>query len=315
MKRWNSLLTTGSACGLLMFGPLQAGRADEPGWGLALKSQHLGTLFLYVIPAKDANAGGFALAYPKTGAKFVMHAPNWNVVMYNEITKSYYVESLEDLKQYGARTIASDVKAHAKLNGTRTGTTGSVAGTQATQYFINTSSNSGPKQIEAWIAADIKAPRQLGALLGKLFSIDTSNFPPGLPLRVKIADDSGKRELLYDTVKIAKQQIKSAAFTYPATYKHVNSELEVFVDERGRAKIGKILEDSNELTRLLGSSDNTKSTYGRPSTSANAQTYGPTGFSGATTYTPARTTSAATQPTKPNDWWGNILSWFGMGPK
>src|SRR5688572_22969730 len=103
MKRWTRLLTAALACGLLC-APPQAAQADEQGWGLALKSPHLGMLYLYV------TTQGFALVYPKTGAKFVMHAPNWKVVMYNDKTKTYYVESMEDLKQYGKGKTAQELK-------------------------------------------------------------------------------------------------------------------------------------------------------------------------------------------------------------
>jgi hypothetical protein len=316
MKRWTRLLTVALACGLLC-APIQPAQADEQGWGLALKSPHLGMLYLYV------TTQGFALVYPKTGAKFVMHAPNWKVVMYNDKTKTYYVESMEDLKQYGKGKTAQELKTHAKLNSTRKGVVGKIADKNAIQYFINASSNSGPKQVEAWITNDIHPPDQLGLLLGKLFDVDTSNFPKGLPLKVKIADDSGKKDTLYETLKIDPQVIKSASFTYPANYKHVNSELEVAVDEASRRKMESILEDSDELTSLLGSSGSSKSSYGstrstygarsgtssysRPANSSYGGTYG-------NYQRPAQAARPATTQAKPaanNDWWGNIMNSFG----
>jgi hypothetical protein len=320
MKRWTGLLTAVVAGGLILT-PLQSAKADEPGWGLALKSPHLGMLYLYV------TTQGFALVYPKTGAKFVMHAPNWKVVMYNDKTKTYYVESMEDLKQYGKSKTAQELKTHAKLNSTRKGQTLPIAQAKATQYFINASSNSGPKQVEAWITNDIHPPDQLGLLLGKLFDVDTSNFPKGLPLKVKIADDSGKKDTLYETLKIEPQVIKSASFTYPATYKHVNSELEVAVDEPSRKKMESILEDSDELTALLGSSSGkssygSRSTYGssyasRPASNAynNRPAYSSTPAYAGSYSRPAQAARPAVQQ-KPanNDWWGNIMNTFN-GPK
>lgn len=261
-------------------------------------------LYLYVTPK------GFALVYPKTGAKFVMHDPNWKVVMYNDKTKTYYVESMEDLKQYGKGK--AELKAHAKLNSTRRGANQIIAGARATQYFINASSNSGPKQVEASITTDIHPPDQLRVLLGKLFDVDTSHFPPGLPLLVKIADDSGKKDTLYEAKKIEPQKIKSASFTYPANYKHVNSELEVAVDEASRRKMESILEDSDELTGLLGTTSN-KPSYGR--TYNSTPSYGSRPQSAATQYRPPVSRPATSTAAKPGanngDWWGNMMNSFG----
>lgn len=322
MRRWTWLLTAVAASGLVLNSLQPASAGTEAGWGLLLKSPHLGTLYLYV------TAQGFALVYPKTGAKFVMHSPNWKVVMYNDKTRTYYVESLEDLKQYGKGKTAQELKQHARLSGTKRGALGPIAGARATQYFINASSNSGPKQVEAWITNDIHPPQQLGMLLGKLFDVDTSNFPEGLPLRVKIADDSGKKDLLFETLKIDQQQINTASFSYPPAYKHVNSELEVAVDEQSRKKMESILEDSDELTSLLGSSgSSTKSSsyssYGshssyaatpyRPQTSRPVTNvyggYNPTARPVTQVARPAAT-AATPKGGNNNDWWGNIMNSF-----
>ena len=74
MKRWKSLVTAVVAAGFLL-SPVQTSQADEPGWGLMVKSPHVGILYLYI------TNGGFAIVIKETGAKFVTHSPEWRVVM------------------------------------------------------------------------------------------------------------------------------------------------------------------------------------------------------------------------------------------
>src|ERR1700693_1856060 len=91
MKRWTWMLTA-VAVGCVFLGPVQSSPADEQGWGLMVKSPHVGILYLYITKE------GFAIVIKETGAKFVTHAPEWRVVMYNDNSKVYYVERLSDLQ-------------------------------------------------------------------------------------------------------------------------------------------------------------------------------------------------------------------------
>jgi hypothetical protein len=303
MKFWNLLLSAGLILGLLI-NPVAPARADEPGHGMILQSPHAGLLYLYV------TTNGIALVFPKTGAKIVLHSPSWQVVMYNDKSKVYYVESMEEVsmldgKASRRRTGAQALARRASANSIRKGQTALIANKNATQYLIHTMSDSGPKLAETWITNDFDPPKQLIDLLGKLFRIDTVNFPKGMPLRVKLSDDAGKRDLIFDTLKCESQMIKTASFTYPTTYKRVDNEIAVLVDEKSRKKMESILEDSDELSSILGPSTPTRTSSYRPSTTS---TYRPS-----SSYTPVRT--AATQAKKPaaNDWWGNMMNTLSGG--
>lgn len=296
MKRWNSLLVAGLILGMLS-NPLAA-RADEQGHGMILNSPHAGMLYLYVTP------NGIALVFPKTGAKIVLHSPDWKVVMYNDKSKVYYIESMEEvtnLDTRSARRGRAQLARHASANSIRKGKTAPIANMNATQYLIHTMSDSGPKLAETWITQDFTPPKQLIDLLGKLFRIETANFPKGMPLRVKLSDDAGKRDLIFDTLKCETQMIKSASFSYPAGYKRVDNEIAVLVDEKSRKKMESILEDSDELSSILGPSTGSRPSSYRPTASSS-------GYSqySRPTYTPRATTSAVKKP-QSNDWWGNIM--------
>ncbi len=305
MKRWNWLLSAGLILGMLV-NPMLSAKADEPGHGMILNSPHVGLLYLYV------TQGGIAVVFPKTGAKIVLHAPQWKVVMYNDKSKVYYVESIDDMTNLDTRSknhggMAAQIARRANSNSIRKGKTAEIAKLTATQYLIHTMSDSGPKLAETWITTDFTPPKQLIDLLGKLFRIETSNFPKGMPLRVKLSDDAGKRDLIFETLKCEAQQIKSASFSYPTNYKRVDNEIAVLVDEASRKKMESILEDSDELSSILGSSPSkSNNTNYHPSMS----TYRPS------TAVSRPATTASTQAKKPpaqGDWWGNIMNTLGGG--
>lgn len=310
MKFWSLLLSAALICGLLINPP--AAQADEPGHGMILNSPHLGMLYLYV------TANGIALVLPKTGAKIVLHSPQWQVVMYNDKSKVYYVESMEEVSMLDGKgskrsRTAQALARRASSNSIRKGKTAVIAGKNATQYLIHTMSDSGPKLAETWVTTDFNPPKQLIELLGKLFRIDTLNFPQGMPLRVKLSDDAGKRDLIFDTLKCEDQSIKTASFTYPSSYKRVDNEIAVVVDEKSRKKMEAILEDSDELSSILGSSSSSRaSTYRSSSGTTYRTTLTGTGSRPSSSYQPTRSQPARQQPPS-NDWWGNMMKTLSGG--
>lgn len=304
MKRWKWFLAATITSGLLL-APLQPSNADDPGHGLLIKSPHVGTLYLYITEK------GFAIVIPKTGAKIVTHDPDWRLVMYNDKTKVYYVERMEEVQAFvkkgGTMAKQAQIARRTSMQHARKGLTQMIAGIPATQYFVNTySSDGGAKQAEAWISSQLHPPKKLSEMLGKIFSLDTSNFPAGMPMRVKLSDEAGKRELIFDTLTCQKQVIKSASFNYPASYKRVDNEIAVIVDEQSRKKMESILEDTDELNSILGPSTATRNTNYKPSYNS---------YSKPSTTTTTRPTTTAAKPKPPaqnGDWW-NIFSNFGIG--
>lgn len=321
MKHWKSW-TAAVAVFCLMLGPVPASQADEQGWGLMVKSPHVGVLFLYITKQ------GFAIVIKETGAKFVTHAPEWRVVMYNDNSKVYYVERLSDLQVISKNNKAKKTQeALSRATGNvKTGRSETIGGLPATQYFINTvSAEGGTREAEVWITKSIIPPAQLHDTLRKIFNIDIrkSGIPDGLPLRIKMADEGGKRELIYDTVNAQKQKIHTASFTYPPTYKRVDSELAVLMDEKSRKKMESILDDSDDLTSILGSSSNTTTSgtgsgKGSSSSGSSSLVSASSARSGETSDTyksmtaPPRGAAPAPKPVplKPanTDWWSNIVN-------
>ena len=54
----------------------------------------------------------------------------------------------------------------------------------------------------------------------------------GLPLRVSYIDENGKRTPVFTTTRIEGKQIPLANFTYPSSYKRVDSEIAVLMDKK-----------------------------------------------------------------------------------
>lgn len=316
MKLCMQLMALVVVAGMTLFG-VQPAQADEPGWGLLIRSPHVGIVYLYI------TSEGFAIVVKETGAKFVTHAPDWRLVMYNDKTKVYYVERLQDLQNITStkqRKLTDQAK-RATLQSAKAGRTATIAGLPATQYFLNTySPDAGERQAEVWITRAISPPAQLHKTFEKIFNIDMSSnaFPKGLPLRIKVADDAGKRDVLYDTLNCQKQVIHTASFNYPKDYKPVDSELAVLMDEQSRQKMESILDDSDDISTLLGSASSTAGAASRPATTApmqnNVKHAQGNGWQTTTTSVSRRmTTASTTQPAKKssNDWWSNMFNSLG----
>jgi hypothetical protein len=314
MKRCNWLLAAVMAMALVI-APIQFAQADEQGWGLMIKSPHVGILYLYITNE------GFAIVIKETGAKFVTHAPEWRVVMYNDKSQVYYVERLSDLQvlSKSPKGKKQQEMMRAASGRVRVGRSEVIGGLPATQYFINTiSPEGGAREAEVWITRSIVPPAKLHETMQKLFNIDVRDkgIPEGLPIRVKMADEGGKREMIMDTINAQRQMIRTASFTYPTTYKKVDSELAVLMDEKSRKKMESILDDSDDLSSILGSSSSTpsRSNYQPAPTSAYRPASG-------TAQRPAYATQArpggAAAGAKPGakqgqgDWWNNMFNSLG----
>jgi hypothetical protein len=313
--------------------PLQTAQAQEPGWGLLIKSPHVGIVYLYI------TNDGFALVVKETGAKFVTHAPDWKLVMYNDKTQVYYVERLQDLQNVtnSRGKKVSEVAKRATVQNAKAGKTEVIAGLPATQYLINTySPDGGERQAEVWITKSITPPVQLHKTFEKIFNIDMSSgsFPKGMPLRIKVSDDAGKRDTLYDTLNCQHQMIHTASFSYPKNYKPVDSELAVLMDEKSRQKMESILDDSDDISTLLGSAGSSgtagkgqgqggtrplvnNAAYARGGTAPNYPQRAP-GSAYAASPRPAVNSArpAAAVPTQQpkkqsGDWWSNMFNSLG----
>lgn len=325
MKGWSWLLAATAAVAMII-DAAPAGQAQaQKGWALYQTSPHSGVWYVYL------SKNGLAAVNKKIGATLVTKAPNWNVILYNDKTKVYYLSTLAEWKGsfQTPNSKANRFKQAAKkavATPPRKGKTANIAGLMATQYITDSPlQGSGAKRAEFWVTRDIEVAPQLTEILARTYGYGLNDVH-GMPLRVAYIDETGKRIPVFDTLKAQQQVIPTESFTYPPSYTQVDNEVAVFMDEKGRKAMANIMDDlggsdgTDELSALLGTTPSTASRAAPRYTGAatGGRTYGNRTTAPATSARPATTT--ATTQSKPaannnannNDWFGNIMGAFGQ---
>src|SRR6185437_2940312 len=251
MKRWICFAVAVSLVGAI-FAPSQPAKADEQGWGMVMRGPESGVMYLYV------TSEGFALVMKQTGATFVSHAPDWRMVMYNDTSHVYYTEPLDN---FNLTPDGQQAAKHTTQNSQVEGTT-TMAGLPVTRYLVTTTSQEyGSKDSEVWATTSINAPEQLKRTFRKVFSVDMGSGLSfkGWPLKITSTSRTGHPYLVYETISAQRQMIHTASFTYPASYRRVDNEMAVLLDEDRAKKLNSVLDDTSDLNDILNSSSSASS--------------------------------------------------------
>lgn len=229
-------------------------RAASPqqvkGWVLQQENPHTGMWNVYL------SSAGMAATNKKIGCTLVTKSPQWNVVMYNDKTKVYFLSPLSDWKGTamkagsggGAKANSKQAAAYKSMlveKKPKKLKEGQILGHKATQYLTDNLASTGLKKVEFWVTPDVQAPPELKQVFSKIYGVGLSNMS-GLPLKVSYIDENGKRTPVFETQKIESKQIPLSSFTYPSSYKRVDSEIAVLMDEKGREAMANIMEDIGE---------------------------------------------------------------------
>ncbi len=221
--------------------------ADVRGWVLLQEQPHTGLWNIYL------SAAGMAAVNKKMGCTLVTKAPQWNVVMYNDKTKVYFLSPLSEWKGASLKA-ASSGKSAAKQSAYKQMLVekkpkklqdGKILGHKASQYLTDNLASTGLKKVEFWVTPDVQAPPELKTVFSKIYGVGLSSMA-GLPLKVSYIDENGKRTPVFNTLEIADKQIPLSNFTYPSSYKRVDSEIAVLMDEKGREAMSSIMDDIGE---------------------------------------------------------------------
>lgn len=237
------------------------------GWLLEQDNPHTGTWNVYL-----SNAG-MAAVNKKIGCTLVAKSPQWNVVMYNDLTKVYFMTPLAEWKGTSAKAQGLKAKqAYSRAQNILTEKPprrikdGKILGHRATEYLTDNLVSTGLKKVEYWIAPEIEVPLQLKQIFAKIYGVSVGKMQ-GLPLEVSYIDENGKKTPLFSTTKIAATQIPLQSFTYPSSYKRVDSEIAVLMDERGQEAMANIMDDigdqapGEDIDSLIGSSKKAPTAY------------------------------------------------------
>lgn len=281
-----------------------AGIPAAKGWYLTQENPHTGLWKVYL------SGGGMAAVNEKMGCTLVTKAPQWNVVMYNDKTKVYFLSTLNDWK-------GASIKANSSKKSTQYKSIlvekkpkklkdGTILGHKATQYLTDNLASTGLKKVEFWMTPDVQAPPELKQIFSKIYGVGLTSMS-GLPLKVSYIDENGKRTPVFETQKIVEQTIPLQNFTYPASYKRVDSEIAVLMDEKGREAMASIMDDIGEgeedVNSLLDSPKGKKTAYKSPYTDKSGSTDEDDEDGGSEK-------EAKTETANNGDWGKAIWDWF-----
>ena len=220
-----------------------AAAPNVQGWALQQDNPHTGMWHVYL------SSAGMAAVNKKMGCTLVTKAPTWNVVMYNDKTKVYFLSPLSEWKGASIKASASGTKGKNQAYKTmlvekkpKKLKEGTILGHKASQYLTDNLASTGLKKVEFWVTPDVQAPPELKQVFSKIYGVGLSSMA-GLPLKVSYIDENGKRTPVFTTIKIDAQLIPLSSFTYPASYKRVDSEIAVLMDEKGREAMASIMDD------------------------------------------------------------------------
>ncbi|MBX9686856.1 MAG: hypothetical protein K2X27_09155 [Candidatus Obscuribacterales bacterium] len=233
-----------SACQL----PVLAAGPNIKGWVLQQDNPHTGQWSVYL------SSAGMAAVNKKMGCTLVTKAPQWNVVMYNDKTKVYFLSPLSEWKGASIKSATGSSKSASaaskqaayksmlvekkpkKLKDDK------ILGHRASQYLTDNLASTGLKKVEFWVTPDVQAPPELKQVFSKIYGVGLTSMS-GLPLKVSYIDENGKRTPVFTTTKIEDKAIPLSNFTYPSSYKRVDSEIAVLMDEKGREAMASIMDD------------------------------------------------------------------------
>lgn len=234
------------------------------GWFIEQHNPHTGDWTVYLSDA------GMSATNQQLGCTLVTSAPNWDMTIYNERTKMYFSSPLEkwnglsgvlhgaarDTGQqlnYPGSPVA--VKPAEKVRDT------AILNHKATVYRSDSLVTSGLRKLEFAVTPDVQPSAHLKQVFGKLYGVKAIKTK-GLPIMVSYLDQNGKKTLVFETTKLLQIDVPAnkLQFTNKANYKKVETEISVFIDEKGNNDIENILGDlggetDNELQGVLGDNE------------------------------------------------------------
>jgi len=198
-----------------------AALADEQGWVLTQRSEVIGDQYVYVAPS------GVKIVNPKIGYNIILCAPDWNVCMFNDKTKTYYSVSYgqwmsEIRKQMGNRSNELRSGTWRKSAGT------TVCGLRASTYTMQAAGARHLRNATCWVSDDIVVPRQITEMLAQSYGLPDNK---AYPLKLNTVTNQGKLVVQLDTYNSQPCAIPSTYFYLPQGYTRVNSKEEVMVDD------------------------------------------------------------------------------------
>ncbi|MBU6453015.1 MAG: hypothetical protein KGS72_14615 [Cyanobacteria bacterium REEB67] len=211
--------------------------ADERGWVLTQKSDKIGDQYVYVAPT------GVKLVNPKIGYNIILCAPDWNVCIFNDKTRTFYSASYDAWMKEVSQAVGgkgSELKGGHWVKGS----VSSVAGLKATSYTMQ-AGRKGLRNATCWVSNEIIVPTQITELLAQTYGLPDNK---AYPLKLNTVDSSGKLSVQLDTYNSQVCAIPASYFYLPNGYTRVASKEEVMVDDETKQILRDLAGDSPSMS-------------------------------------------------------------------
>jgi len=211
-----------------------AALADEQGWVLTQRSDKIGDQYVYVAPS------GVKLVNPKVGYNIVLCAPDWNVCIFNDKSKTYYSASYAQWMQEVDKAMGTK---NTELKGghwTRSAPS-TICGLRSTSYIMQANGRRGVRNATCWVSNDIQVPPQITEMLAKTYGLPDNK---AYPLKLNTVDNAGHLAVQLDTYNSQTCAIPASYFYLPNGYTRVASKEEVMIDDDTKAILRDLASDS-----------------------------------------------------------------------
>lgn len=251
----NSLRPINLSCLVLLWAVLSAvcpsfsaAQADDKGWVLTQKSTTLGDQYVYI------SSNGLKCVNPRAGFALVTHAPDWNVVLFNDKTKVYFETTLDKWKQQlSNRGLSSPMSGKSWSKGG----SAQIAGLKATEYVMRGGATTFQMAVRSaqharqvtiqganyFVSDEITVPPKLADLLSTAYGLPPTQ---NVPLRLNCVE-SGRPRVLLDTYHMELSAIPISYFQCPQGYKPVKSDAEVMMTDDQRQMIEDMTKEMGDI--------------------------------------------------------------------
>jgi hypothetical protein len=242
--------------------------ADDRGYILTQRGENFGDQYVYISPY------GVLFKNPSVGAGLFMHAPDWNVTVYNEKVRIYYQATMAQYKLDVANRGSGTKSDMQGWNWNPVSGNENICGLVCTEYKMsgfntihrrNRASMSISDGIY-WAANDIVVTPELGQFLDSMYGLPpTQRYPVRLT-----AVDHGKPKVLLDTYRAQATSIPISYFALPPGLSPVLNYAEMYMTDQeiiadmqkeynrrsdgttgGTIKVGGINWDKAKLQRVI----------------------------------------------------------------
>ena len=169
--------------------------------------------------------------------KLFVPTPHKEVAIYNSTQKQFYKGPLKSwFSKYGALPFSKTHKYMLKA------AHGKVGNVEADQYFMMQGKGKDARKLrEVWTTDAIEVERPVKEILQHLCGLPEGSVD-GVPLRVTRLEDSGRNDVILNTLSVKRIPSPKNAFKQPAGYRQVQSELALMVNYGKQSALKDLLE-------------------------------------------------------------------------